>query len=385
MRAVDPAGMRRQNMALTLRALVTAGHGTLAELASMTGLSRQTTEIILEALCDDGFARETPWETHRDTRPVGRPARVFEFVTESALAGAMFIAPDHVQVGIANLTGHIVAESTVETDRSSSRADRLDAAQRCYHDALARGGWSPQQVKATTVATVGPVRDNGEVDLRMTLPEWTGFSLSEALQTPLGCPVFVENDVKLGAVGERWKGAAQGVDNLIWIWNSDGRSGIGMVIGGQLYRGLDGRAGEIVWADNLGFDGLRDSILSSAPSADSQAEGSQDSFLTRARAGESAAVDDVTRVVDQIQLGVETLVWTLAPEMLVLGPVLDQAADLIVPQLVERLARKNQSLPEIVGSTLGSQAIIYGAVRRSLDHIEHLLFDPMDPATSVPA
>lgn len=359
MRAVDPAGMRRQNMALTLRALVAAGHGTLAELASITGLSRQTTEIILEALCADGSARETPWETHRHTRPVGRPARVFEFVTESALAGAILIAPDRVQVSIANLTGHIMAESVVDTDRSSSRTDRLAAAQRCYHDALARGGWSPQQVKATTVATVGPVRDNGEVDLRMTLPEWTGFSLSEALRSPLGCPVFVENDVKLGAVGERWKGAAQGVDNLIWIWNSDGRSGIGMVIGGQLYRGLDGRAGEIVWADNLGFDGLKDSTL--------------------------ASVDDVARVVDQIQLGIETLVWTLAPEMLVLGPVLDQAADLIVPQLIERLARKNQSLPAIVGSTLGSQAIIYGAIRRSLDHIEQLLFDTMTPAVSVPA
>lgn len=356
MRAVDPAGMRRQNVALTLRALVTAGHGTLAELASITGLSRRTTEIILEALCEEGSARETAWEARREARPVGRPARVFEFVTESALAGAILIVPEQVQVSIADLNGDIVAEGTVDTDRSASRAERLGAALRCYDEVLARAGWERQSVKATTVATVGPVRDNGEVDLRMTMPEWSGFSLSDALEPSLGCAVFVENDVKLGAVGERWKGAAQGVDDLIWIWNSDGRSGIGIVIGGRLYRGRDGRAGEIVWAESLGFDGLKGSALSPA-----------------------STTDDIARVVDQIQLGIETLVWTLAPEMLVLGPVLDQAADLIAPRLIERLGKNDHELPTIVGSTLGNQAIVYGAVRTSLDHIEQLLFDTTAP------
>jgi predicted NBD/HSP70 family sugar kinase len=229
-------------------------------------------------------------------------------------------------------------------------------------------------VRAATIATSGPVRDNGEVDLRMTIPEWFGFSLSEALAPAFECHVFAENDTKLGVVGERWKGVAAGLDDVIWIWNNGHRSGVGIVIAGRPYRGLDGRSGEIVWAENLHFRPIRDSVFGIADQPGSPDALKADALVARARSGEQTALDEVNKVVDEIESGITTLVWTLAPQMVVLGPTLGRAADLIAPVLTERLRQYNDVLPVICGSSLGNQAIMYGAIRASLDYVEQTLF-----------
>ena len=57
-------------------------------------------------------------------------------------------------------------------------------------------------------------------------------------------PVLVDNDANLGALAERWWGAGRDVDDFAYIKVATG-VGSGHVIGGELYRGATGVAGEI--------------------------------------------------------------------------------------------------------------------------------------------
>jgi len=57
-------------------------------------------------------------------------------------------------------------------------------------------------------------------------------------------PVFVGNDVTLNALGELWKGVANGYKNFLMVSLGTG-TGAGIVINGELYEGSRGMAGEM--------------------------------------------------------------------------------------------------------------------------------------------
>ena len=67
----------------------------------------------------------------------------------------------------------------------------------------------------------------------------------------LGVPVTVENDVNLAAIGEQWRGVAQGVEDFVFLSVGTGL-GAGLVLRGELHRGHHGAAGEVDYA--LGGD-----------------------------------------------------------------------------------------------------------------------------------
>ncbi len=71
-----------------------------------------------------------------------------------------------------------------------------------------------------------------------------GFPVREALSQDLGCPVMVDNDVNLMAMGSSTRAS-----HAPWVISSASRSGTGMaggiVVGGEVYRGTTGSAGDI--------------------------------------------------------------------------------------------------------------------------------------------
>src|SRR5262249_30870213 len=75
-------------------------------------------------------------------------------------------------------------------------------------------------------------------------PELEGYPIVTAVGTMLDCPVQVENDVNLAALGEQWRGAGRGVDDFAFLSVGTG-VGAGLVLRGQLHRGFRGAAGEI--------------------------------------------------------------------------------------------------------------------------------------------
>jgi glucokinase len=59
-----------------------------------------------------------------------------------------------------------------------------------------------------------------------------------------GCPVYLENDANAGALAEHRFGAGKGVHNMIFLTMGTG-FGAGIILGGRVYQGTNGMAGEI--------------------------------------------------------------------------------------------------------------------------------------------
>jgi glucokinase-like ROK family protein len=76
------------------------------------------------------------------------------------------------------------------------------------------------------------------------MPGWDRYPVRELLTREHNCPVVVDNDVNIMAVGERFGGVAKASDNLLFVKIGTG-IGCGIYLGGQVYRGPDGCAGDV--------------------------------------------------------------------------------------------------------------------------------------------
>jgi predicted NBD/HSP70 family sugar kinase len=76
------------------------------------------------------------------------------------------------------------------------------------------------------------------------MPGWDGYPVRDAVSRELGCPVVLDNDVNVLAVGEQHAGVARGARDFLFVKIGTG-IGCGIVIDGELYRGVDGCAGDI--------------------------------------------------------------------------------------------------------------------------------------------
>jgi glucokinase len=73
---------------------------------------------------------------------------------------------------------------------------------------------------------------------------WIEVPLAAELKKLLGLPVFVENDVSAGVIGEHALGAGEGTSELVGIFVGTGIGG-GIITGGKLNGGSTGAAGEL--------------------------------------------------------------------------------------------------------------------------------------------
>ncbi|RAJ54992.1 glucokinase-like ROK family protein [Streptomyces sp. KhCrAH-43] len=95
------------------------------------------------------------------------------------------------------------------------------------------------------IGVPGPVRfPEGVPVAPPIMPGWDGFPVREALSQELGCPVMVDNDVNLMALGEQHAGVARSVGDFLCVKIGTG-IGCGIVVGGTVHRGATGSAGDI--------------------------------------------------------------------------------------------------------------------------------------------
>ena len=72
---------------------------------------------------------------------------------------------------------------------------------------------------------------------------WVDVPIRDVLASHFDCPIYVENEANAAALGEYYFGAVRNVKDFIYLSAGVGL-GSGIVIGGKLFRGMFGYAGE---------------------------------------------------------------------------------------------------------------------------------------------
>ena len=234
-RTATTALSRDLNRAAVFRLIGAAGPIARTHIAQRLGLSPATVTAVTRELLDEGLVRVA----ERAPSNGGRPALLLELVGSAATAFGVKIAPDHL-VGVrVNIEAEVLDHFELPFDAAAPKA--LAQLEALLARQLSDGAGRPPLLGVGLgVPGVFDVRTG---QLESPLLGWHGVELARILQRGLGVPVFVENDVNTLAVAERLYGRGHDVEHFVTVTIGKG-VGLGIIAGGDIYRGFRGGAGE---------------------------------------------------------------------------------------------------------------------------------------------
>lgn len=242
-RGADLRLMRELNRLLVLNTLRTHGPLSRVAIARRTGLSRTTVSSIMEGLLEDELVREGG--TQSASPQGGRRAILVHFNTEAGWALGVDMGRTHVTTLLCDLAATVRARrsSPFDADRGPDTCLPEIVAELRALVAAAELPWD--RVVGVGLGMPGPM----DADLHRTIrpprmPGWDDVDVGGGLSRVLGVPVYVDNDANFGALGESRYGAGLGVADMAYVKIGAGIGGA-LVMGGQIYRGSRGSAGEI--------------------------------------------------------------------------------------------------------------------------------------------
>jgi len=242
--------------------------------------------------------------------------------------------------------------------------------------------------------------EKGIVTKSPNLPGLENFAMREDLERRLGCPVILENDANAAALGEKWRGAGRGVDDLVLLTLGTGIGG-GILSRGRVLHGYLGMAGELGHITveprdgapcGCGSQGCLEAHASATaivrlaeqeiragrlPALAGQSAPITSEMVYQAAAGGDAAARSVfERMGRALGLGLAILINTFNfPLYLLSGGVLP-AWDLFAPAMFEEARRRSLTLRQtdtrIAKAELGEDAGLFGAAYPALTGAKEL-------------
>jgi glucokinase len=231
---------------------------------------------------------------------------------------------------------------------------------------------------------------NGVVRLTSYLGGWKNVPLARLLEKKLGIPAVVENDVRLGAVGEKWRGSARGVTDFVFLAIGTGIAA-GICVNGELLRGPEFAAGEVGYlivpgtrqdgtaAGNpgalesaIGGEGIKAQWQQATQTT--HEEGLSDLSATeifdRAVAGDERARRVLDRSAQILAHAVYDISVVLNCPLFILGGGVGTSAFLRDATEAVLSDYSQPVRPELCLSSLGPDAQLFGALRLALDAAE---------------
>ncbi|WP_406275810.1 ROK family transcriptional regulator [Actinacidiphila glaucinigra] len=381
------------HQARVLRLLRDAGPQSRAVLGDQVELSRSKLAVELDRLLETGLVVPDGLAASRG----GRPSHNVRLAPSLRFLG-VDIGATSVDVAVTNaeleVLGHRAAPYDVREGPVAVFEQVLAMA------AELRDTGAAESFDGAGIGVPGPVRfPDGVPVAPPIMPGWDGFPVREAMSQELGCPVLVDNDVNLMALGEQHAGVARSVRDFLFVKIGTG-IGCGIVVGGQVYRGVTGSAGDIghiqvvpsglsCACGNHGcleayFGGSALSRDAAATAAAGQSAALADRLASAgtltsadvaaaAAAGDGASLDLIRQGGNRTGQVIAGLVSFFNPGLVVIGGGLTGLGHTLLASIRSQVY--GQSLPlatgnlPIVLSELGPTAGVVGATRLISDHV----------------
>jgi glucokinase len=301
------------------------------------------------------------------------------------MAETVFVADigaTKMSAAILDRDGKVLARRTESLDVSATLGPVKQIARIASELGQARDKYS-----AAGIAVVGMVRCDGTV-CAQELPGWDKVPLTRLLQSKLRVPVVVESNYNAAVLGETWRGAGRGKNDVV-VLTAGVTVGAGIISGGRLLRGAHGLSGSAGWmavseADGFEvrkFGGLEacasePAIVRAAKNAvvagfgGALAEFEPDAFAAEdiaelARRGDATCKQIYRRAGKLLGLAVANLVNLFDPEVVVFGGSLVSATDLFWDELTHTALSRCHPIAarqvRIRISGLGEDANLHGA------------------------
>ncbi|QDY79862.1 ROK family protein [Streptomyces qinzhouensis] len=381
------------HQAKLLKLLRDGGPNSRAQLGDLVDLSRSKLAVEVDKLLETGLVVADGLAASRG----GRRSHNIRLAPELRFLG-VDIGATSVDVAVTNaeleVLGHLNHPMDVREGPVAVFEQVLAMAAKLKATGLAEG------FDGAGIGVPGPVRyPEGVPVAPPIMPGWDGFPVREALSQDLGCPVMVDNDVNLMAMGEQHAGVARSVADFLCLKIGTG-IGCGIVVGGEVYRGTTGSAGDIghIQVDPYGRacacgnKGCLEAHFSGAALARDAEEAARSGrspelaerlaaagrltaadVSAAASAGDTAALELIREGGNRVGQVVAGLVSFFNPGLVVIGGGVTGLGHTLLAAVRTQVYR--QSLPLATGNLpivlgeLGAVAGVIGAARLISDHL----------------
>jgi glucokinase-like ROK family protein len=392
----DQIWVRKMNRAIILQVFRTNPTLSRARLATETGLNPSTVSSIISELIQENFIRET----NLIQSSTGRPGRLLEINPDGGCALGIEINVNYIEFLITDFAANTLWRQTQSTTPEIGQEEIMQQV-----SLLAKTASAFIQERGSRLLGVG-VGVPGLVDVSSGLVRiapnlhWENVPIRDVLAKYFDCPIYVENEANAAALGEYYFGATRNVKDFIYLSTGIGL-GSGIVIGGKLFRGMFGYAGEAghmtldvngdlcgcgkrgCWETFVGPRAVEQRVQRSlAAGAKSilrdMVKGEIknivfDDVIKAAKMGDQTAMDALAKVAFYLGIGIANLVNLFNVEVIVLGGALNNASSFILED-IKSVVSANTLGPgkehlRIIPSAHGADACVMGAIALVLDDI----------------
>jgi glucokinase len=370
-----------------------AGSCSRADLVRASGLSAPTVTNVV----DDLLTANLIQPLGEGESSGGRPPDMISFKSDRGCLLAVQIAASHLSFLLSDLSGKQIDAAQVSLAERRTNPDSIchliGAEMRLL---LKKQRINREQLLAMVVAVPAIANvDEGLVISISTLENWRNVPLRGLLGKIVECPVVVENDTNLAALGEHHRGGALFHQSFVLIMIGANVSA-GIVLSGRIHHGAQWAAGEIGYlrlphvarkhpalhefgelehvltSSAILKSWLSDANASSRKPGTAATDVDAKAVLDLAQAGDSSA-----RKIVQVRAAIAAdiivnLSLILNPDLILLGGEVGSHPAML-NSIQKQLQRSEFAIPEVAAAGLGNFAILWGGIALALEMTPSLL------------
>ena len=296
-----------------------------------------------------------------------------------------------VKMGLFNVDGEVLDKWEIKTRTENGGEAILPDVAASALAKLEEKSIAKDEVAGIGIGIPGPISEDGVVPFTANLG-WGYKEVTKELEALTGLPCKGGNDANVAALGEMWKGGAEGYSNVVMVTLGTGVGG-GIIIGGKIVAGSNGAGGEIghlhVDDDIPGFCGcgnkgcleqvasatgitnLANQALAASdkPSMLREGEVSAKTVFDAVKEGDELAKEVAERFGKYLGTALASITAIVDPQAIVIGGGVSKAGPIIleyIEKYYQKYCFKSCRDVKFALATLGNDAGIYGCAKMVL-------------------
>lgn len=392
--------IKSRNMSTILLMLLRYEQISRVSLARQTGLSTTTITNLIAELIDAGIVeQEHEPNNPPQRRSVGRPQVALNLVPGARYAVGIHFDVGSVRINVMDLLANIVSSDTFEHPLDSPAESVLKDTRELTKTVIHQANIDRKKIVGVGVGASGLVEPFTGVNVVAPNMNWHNIPLKDYFANALRLPVIIDNNVRAMALGEALFGVGKDVYSLAFVYARIG-VGAGIVVGGQLYYGGGAGAGEIGHMTiqphggpqcRCGNTGCLETLISEPVilrKADQIIQQQPNGRLAQAmqeepgrrikrvfaaaQAGDSTTQQMLEEHGYYMGVALANLVNILNPELLILGGILAEGSDTLLPIIQDTMRHRAFAglgdTVQLAAPSFNHNSGVIGAASLALNH-----------------
>ncbi|GCE22118.1 xylose repressor protein [Dictyobacter kobayashii] len=231
--------MKEINLSIVLNLIRSHGPLSRTDIVQRSGLSQGAVSILTGELLASGFIREIGEGQSKG----GRSPVLLVLNPHAGFVIGIKLTERAIVAAITDLEAAVVYSKLYPVDCLQDPQVAIEAIIQVVEKTLADSAIPRSDVIGIGIGLAGIIDSQEAICCYSPILGWRQVPLAQPIEQRLHLPVYIENDVNTLTIAEHWFGTGRGVSHFLVVTIGRG-IGMGIIVNGQLDRGIIGGAGE---------------------------------------------------------------------------------------------------------------------------------------------